>query len=110
MGYYTNFDLRVKKPDDELDDAQLAADLGNLFDDVYDDGELVRANAHTKWYDFEADMRELSKNYPALLFITDGQGEESTDLWRCYIQNGKSQHVDAEIVYAEYDPAKMVGD
>lgn len=110
MGYYTNFDLHVKKPANELDDARLTADLGELFDSVYDDGGLIRANTHAKWYDFEADMREFSENYPDLLFVVDGQGEDSTDLWLCYIQNGKSQHIGAEIVYAEYDPTKMAGD
>lgn len=90
MGYYTNYSMHVPRPDDELEAAQLMHDLGDHFDDIYNDGKYVRANTHSKWYDFEDDMRELSKQYPNLLFETDGAGEEPGDLWRCYVQNGKA--------------------
>ena len=64
-------------------------------------------NSAMKWYDWRADMLELSRRFPEPLFKLHGEGEEPGDLWECYFHAGKSQLCIAQIVYPPYDPAKM---
>ena len=55
----------------------------------------------------DEEMLELSKHFPDTVFCLHGEGEESGDLWYCYYKNGKSQYCPAQIVYEEYDEAKL---
>ena len=78
MGYYTYYYLEMYGDQDKIDDA---------FDDAMDSEderirELVGDN-HTdiKWYDFEKDFKKFAKRHPDVLFVVQGDGEESYDLW-----------------------------
>lgn len=61
----------------------------------------------TKWYRHDGDMLSLSREFPEVLFILHGEGEEGGDLWRTYYLDGGSQREKAVITYAEFDPAKL---
>ena len=61
----------------------------------------------TKWYKHDKDMLGLSREFPGVLFMLHGEGEEGGDLWRTYYFDGRLQHEKAVISYAEYDPAKL---
>ena len=61
----------------------------------------------TKWYGHRADMIELSKANPTILFKLHGEGEEAGDIWNQWHKNGKSQEESAVIQIPEYDPRKM---
>ncbi len=50
-----------------------------------------------KWYGHENDMAALSKEYPNVLFILNGVGEEFPDAWCLWAQNGAVEKVYAEI-------------
>ena len=82
MGYRTYHTLTVI-PDIHGNHAENIGVLSKYGNDVWDD--------EVKWYDCEADMREYSKKYPDLLFIIDGRGEESDDVWRHWYRNGAVQ-------------------
>jgi len=60
-----------------------------------------------KWYDHDKDMREISKKYPETIFILEGEGEESGDIWKKYYLNGKCQVAKAEVIIPEFDESKL---
>ena len=60
-----------------------------------------------KWYEYDDNMIEVSKNNKDVLFIVDGDGEESGDIWRKFYKNGKSADVTPSIMYPEFDESKL---
>ena len=60
-----------------------------------------------KWYDWEKAFRELSAEFPEILFTLRGHGEEVGDDWQEYYQNGKMQHVKGILTFAPFDSAKL---
>lgn len=106
MGYYTVFQGEVSGPSPFLEQFEKDANEGETFSlydislsDFFDD--YIYGGQSMKWYDSDADMKNLSKNYPALLFTLSGEGEDSGDIWRAYYRNGKGLRVAARIVFDE---------
>lgn len=98
MGYYTRFELAVISGGDYETDYEEAVREQvdyNPFDD------------ETKWYDFEKDMREVSKQHPNVLLELSGEGEENGDLWKAYFKDGKMQMCKAHITYDNFDEAQL---
>jgi hypothetical protein len=60
-----------------------------------------------KWYEHDEDMKRLSNRFPTVLFTLEGKGEESGDIWIKYFKGGKSQRVNAKIVFDPYDESKL---
>ena len=60
-----------------------------------------------KWYDHEAEMKDISRRFPSVLFTLRGEGEESGDVWVKYFKNGKMQSSKAEIKLDPFDPKKL---
>jgi len=60
-----------------------------------------------KWYDHETDMIKYSLSKPDVLFVLDGDGEDSGDIWRKYFKNGKMQPALAKIVFDNFDETKL---
>lgn len=54
-------------------------------------------------------MKILSsrEEYKDVLFILDGEGEESGDIWKSYYKNGKTYRVEAEFTFPEFDDFKL---
>lgn len=103
MGYNTSYELEYENCDDETREqiaATIAAD-DNLDYGLNSDGDPC------KWYDHEEDMKELSKQFPEVLFTLSGNGEDCPDLWKKYFRNGKIQRAEAEIIYPEFDPTRL---
>ena len=61
----------------------------------------------TKWYEYDENMKTISKKYPETIFILEGEGEESGDIWKRYYLNGKVQVAEAKISYDEFDEKKL---
>ena len=95
MGYYTYYNLEVRDLNTkELISEALEAEItrkiavilglednkDTTFEDLLFD-EL-------KWYDYDEDMQDLSKEYPDCVFILQGEGEDREDLWRNYYCRG----------------------
>lgn len=98
MGYYTRFALEIYTGDDYITD----------YEEVVI--EQVGYDPFTrliKWYEFEDDMKEVSKLHPKVVFELRGIGEEDGDLWKAYFQNGKMQMCKARIVYDYFDEARL---
>ena len=107
MGYYTKFDMyaynvETREPISEEQEKAIAAKLWEItsghkrfcpkhIDDVFEE--------NMKWYDHEEDMMNLSVEYPNILFVLEGIGEEFPDAWRKWFHNGKFEESYAEITY-----------
>ena len=59
------------------------------------------------WRSCESDMKQFSLNHPNTLFEITGDGEESTDLWKQYFLNGKTQICRAKITFDSFDKSLM---
>lgn len=120
MGYYTDYTLNVSgtrrdrskvlvtgaEIQRDLLDRVCAAvekmDVGLEGDP--DMGWYVNA----KWYDHEKDMLALSTEFPTILFILHGAGEDEDDRWYTYYFNGMQQYAPAEIHYDDFSEQKLV--
>lgn len=51
------------------------------------------------WYDHDTSMLKVSKEFPEVVFILSGEGEESGDLWKKYYSNGIVEIDAAKIAY-----------
>ena len=97
MGYYTNYSLEVMPHSDAViekfrNDNEHAA---------YALDESGDSNEGTKWYDHNEDLTKLSKEFPNHIFLLEGKGEESGDIWKTYYKNGKLQECKAKMVFPE---------
>lgn len=54
-----------------------------------------------KWYDHDEDVLELSKQWPTILIMLEGYGEDDGDIWKCYYKNGKIWRTKANIRFDE---------
>ena len=109
MGYYTKFQLYAystesKSPISESQEEEIATKLWEItsgsdryrpcnFEDCFDDT--------MKWYGHEEDMTTISKEYPNILFVLEGIGEEFPDAWRKWFHNGAVEASYAEITYPQ---------
>ena len=106
MGYYTNFNLTMLPEPDinfgtEIMKA-IAAKIDNKDpNDISDyDAEWCLGDS-LKWYDHDKDMIEVSKQFPDITFILDGEGEDNDDIWKAYYKNGEMEVIQARIVFDE---------
>ena len=77
MGYLTYFHLKMEGSEGAIEKAK--SDLLTIdedFDILWEEGELF------KWYEWLDDMTLIASRNPEVLFILDGDGEESDDLWQ----------------------------
>jgi len=106
MGYYTTF--KIEASESKIMEEFLAKDVrsyGEIFEAIFDeDGD---SHDSYKWYDHESDMKEVSKEFPNVLFTLKGEGEEAGDIWIKYFKNGKMQSCPAKLVFDEYDESKL---
>lgn len=108
MGYYTQYELHAVdvetcSPITMLEEENIAKRLWELIDgsDRYTPKSLAAAVSEDsmKWYDHEENMITLSKEYPNILFVLEGIGEEFPDAWRKWFHNGEFEASYAEVVY-----------
>jgi len=89
MGYYTYYTLSYYGfPEDEqaLCDFEPKESDFNLPPQYMK--QLIADNGDNdwKWYDWLEDMRKLAKMFPNILFVLDGDGESSGDVWQFRIK------------------------
>jgi hypothetical protein len=106
MGYYTHFDLTMHPEQDTARELEIMRVIASKI--YEEDPANISGNTaswclsdHLKWYDHIEHMIEVSKQFPDIAFILDGEGEEYSDIWREYYCNGEWEGVCAEIVYPE---------
>jgi hypothetical protein len=101
MGYYTSFTLKYTG---DLDRQTLVTELEKITPYTWYDDLIL---PDVKWYDYQTHMKLISKKYPDILFILDGEGEESGDIWRQYFKNGLSKFDRAELSFPEFDESQL---
>ena len=125
MGYYTRHDLSVMNNKGKYTISQIVSYMEKKYTQndwfypfEYQLVELLfdeeRANFTleeddmSKWYEHDEEMRELSKQFPEIVFRLHGIGEENGDEWYCYYKNGKKQICPAIITFDDYDENKLI--
>jgi hypothetical protein len=83
MGYYSNFET----VDTDIPDIKdvLAANTGNYGPSWDDDGCMYSA----KWYNWDEDLQQIAYQYPDKYLIMIRYGEESPDIERAIVRNGR---------------------
>ena len=110
MGYHTNYFLTVTPMGMALYEA-VDAILGCV--NGYFERNGLENNAGSwldlddTWYNHEEDMLAISKQFPELLFVLEGEGENNDDLWKQYFRNGKTLFCPAYSVYWPFIEARM---
>jgi hypothetical protein len=104
MGYRTYFTLEILEGDEQTGIELARKECQELADAVDENGA---ATAECKWYEYEKDMKEMSKKMPDYLFKLSGEGEESCDIWHAYFKSGKMQHCPVVMKFDEYNPEKL---
>ena len=117
MGYYTSYNLTVKKREGLLfadiereTELEIAKKLCEISDWFYADfNETIEKSDYPlyelisydtiNWYGHYDEMVILSKEFPSLYFELEGFGEERDDMWREYFHNGEGMHSDAKIIF-----------
>ncbi|QGH76408.1 hypothetical protein SEA_DAUBENSKI_104 [Streptomyces phage Daubenski] len=108
MGYYTDFTLRAEGRgavyDKMMRDRSKITFSYSNYDFTLGDWLDRDYSENLKWYEWEKDMKQLSKEWPNVLFILDGDGEETGDLWRAWFRNGAMYKLEAKIVFETIKP------
>lgn len=120
MGYYTHYELtwdpsqtvRKKCPtclEDTLLTDEVFETMKKIFPMPIGDAEDIDAafEEPLKWYSHENNMRELSKEFPGVVFTLKGEGEEAGDYWIKYFRNGMMQHEALDLKLPEFDEEKL---
>lgn len=109
MGYYTRFTLKTENDnevDPLLDDTRAKATLKQMSGYNWDDDTI---DHECKWYDWEEHLTKVSEDFPDVIFILSGEGEEQGDVWNAYARNGVLETFSANIADIG-KPAWMGGD
>jgi hypothetical protein len=108
MGYYTDFRLSVEGSGPVYDKLMAEKDKVIISPGDYDwnFGRWIsdHYSENAKWYDWEDDMKSLSSEWPNVLFILEGSGENPGDMWKAWFRNGAMHKIEAKIVFETIDP------
>lgn len=112
MGYYTNYKLSVTGFENaeaaeffEFKLHKLTQYSGWDIDTIPTKNgyEMEATLNEVKWYDWQSNLEEITRQNPHLNIIVDGVGEEPGDIWRARVQNGVTKRVQATISFPELD-------
>lgn len=92
MGYCTRY--KIDCSDNVLEEIRKLPNLHPFS--VEDNGEIEEP---IKWYEYEKDLLEVSNKFQEEKIILYGEGEDSGDIWRAYFLNGKSERIEAKLVF-----------
>jgi hypothetical protein len=107
MGYYSSFTLGTRIPPAPTH-AKIMEDLRGQFEEAnFALDAAGAAEESSKWYDHEENLKEFSRQYPSVVFVLQGEGEENEDMWIKYFKNGKMQKAEAQITLEDYDENKL---
>lgn len=92
MGYYTKHTFRHSLLDGTIKDDLPEEVIGFLDRNEGEQASEIKYafdGSECKWYNHKEDMIWLSEQFPSILMILDGAGEEAGDLWRELFCKGK---------------------
>lgn len=106
MGYYTYYtmeavDTNTNGPLSVEKEREICKRLWEISEDAIYKGDRFYdcLNDVLKWYSHKDDMITLSKEFPEVMFMLEGEGEERDDNWRFYVQNGEWEICYGRIVF-----------
>ena len=113
MGYYSTFkvvDTNVPKEVlcERLNNFSQQydwADPGWELYKAYDGSENFSGYDATKWYDWVTDLKQYALHYPEDYFIVLRHGEESPDMSRVVVKNGKAYE---QFPYTSWPPVDEI--
>ena len=100
MGYYTRHQLTIVSGNDYTTDYETEITESTDYSDLFEDS--------IKWDDCENDMKEYSKRHPNVVFLIDGEGEESLDVWKAYFKDGKMFKTKAVMTFEDFTMDKLI--
>ena len=102
MGYYSKFTLLDIVKSDEDNFYMPFVDLKKVEQEFRDLFPVNNWDENTKWYDFEPEIEEFSKQYPTVTFKYSRVGEDYEDYCFYWCTNGITDC--SEVVFQpEYD-------
>ncbi|MCD8212410.1 MAG: hypothetical protein LUC17_05230 [Oscillospiraceae bacterium] len=109
MGYYTAFELQVRRyPDPETpaprEDVDAISEAVAALGVLEAAGDGLGWSGFAKWYECDLDMCSLSARFPDYLFTIFGDGEQREDIWRGYYYRGRVQICRPRITWDAFDP------
>lgn len=115
MSYHTKFKLStINDPDSEhynqafdLVIKYTAKKSVETFVENYFGISYLFDGSEYSWYEHESDMKKISREFPGVLFLLEGEGEEAGDLWKKYFRSGKMQTAKAVITFEPFDESKL---
>jgi len=108
MGYYFQFDIKLKEANSE-DTLIFQTALKEIYNDFEFDSKYNTAFIEAKWYDYDEDLLSISKLIPDCYIVLYREGEESNDLYKSVYCNGKEKTVQAEIIYPKINVQSIGG-
>ena len=118
MGYYTKYDISFydAKTGFEIDRFSYKSielmkriiakiDVCDI-DNIGSNDAFWYFDEELKWYDHHKHMTDLALEYPDIIFVLAGKGEERDDVWVKYYHGEKFEAVYAKLIYPQpQDPA-----
>ena len=105
MSYYTSTCVQIVHQD-HLNPKWEQKAFKKIIDEARMDAEPLSCNQSADDADFNdfngravETVIEMSKKYPSLLLELHGSGEENDDVWTMRVRNGKTERVEAQVVY-----------
>ena len=110
MGYYTSYCISFfgdPKDANRFGHALLDHTKRSDGSDDFEVKELLNTgNTYAKLYDIEQHITEVAKNFPNLLIILDGDGEDSMDSWQARWKG--EIHETKNVVIPPFDNADLM--
>ena len=113
MGYDTRYTLRVDTAGNEAtsvmvhqallecDDASFALTLDERAKDYYE------SKHPAKWYDYDRDLRRISKEFTGVVFTLNGMGDDRKDIWQAFYCDGRGYREEALITFPAFSYGKL---
>lgn len=112
MGYYTDYEIEASgfkdKTEAEFFEFKLGKDVGYTLESgsngiASDNTWTFSAKINeAKWYDWETNMKKISKEFPHITIDVTGVGEEQGDMWKARFRNGEFERVVAEFKMPDF--------
>lgn len=101
MGYYSTFEVietDLSDPHKILNDFSDNSWDGSPGFSYYSDNSIHSYDS-AKWYDWLTDLGQLARLYPDSHLVMERRGEESPDISRVIVKNGKAVEIEPELVW-----------
>mgnify|MGYP000751886049 CR=1 FL=1 len=103
MGYYTDFQVRIKRINNVNEGLTMVEKLfGPTRVRNASDSEIELYSFNGKWYGWKEECVEASYMCPHAIIEIKAEGEETGDIWKARVQNGNVEIVEAKITFEKF--------